>query len=157
VSTIVLRRARAGDIGAVAAIERRAFSDPWSAQSFAALLGEPRVLFLVAARGRGDSPEGDGDGAVVGYVVVWTVAGEAEIANIAVAPDTQRAGIGARLLDAALAHAASQRCVAVYLEVRESNRAARALYAGRGFEEVGRRRRYYRLPEEDALVLRRAL
>lgn len=131
----------------VVAIERAAFADPWSAASFADLVDEPRVLFQVA----------DHDGAVVGYTVVWTAADEAELANIAVAPTHRGTGLGGRLLDAALQAAAGRGAVVMFLEVRESNTVAQALYASRGFEEVGRRRRYYRHPVEDARVLRASL
>jgi ribosomal-protein-alanine N-acetyltransferase len=61
------------------------------------------------------------------------------------------------LLDAALADARSRGAAVVYLEVRDSNAAARALYLSRGFSEVGRRRSYYRRPVEDAVVMRRPL
>jgi len=61
------------------------------------------------------------------------------------------------LIDAAIAEAESRGAESMFLEVRESNRAARALYASRGFEEISRRRGYYRTPVEDALVLRRAM
>lgn len=140
-----LRPATHGDLDAVAAVERASFSDPWSRNAFAGLLANPAVLFLVAHAG----------GALVGYVVAWFAADESEIANVAVAPAARGRGVGARLLDAALAEAARRGAATTYLEVRESNGAARALYASRGFGELGRRRRYYRHPVEDALVLGR--
>jgi [ribosomal protein S18]-alanine N-acetyltransferase len=74
-----------------------------------------------------------------------------------VAPEVRGQGVGARLLDDALAAARRNGATAAYLEVRDSNAAARALYASRGFEQVGRRRNYYRKPVEDALVMRRVL
>ena len=143
----VLRAARRADVPAVVAIERLAFADPWSAGSFTDLLGEPRVLFTVAEQ----------DGRVAGYSVVWTAADESELANLAVAPGQRGQGVGGLLLDAALRDAHRRGAAAMYLEVRESNGVARALYASRGFEQVGRRRRYYRHPVEDALVLRAPL
>jgi ribosomal-protein-alanine N-acetyltransferase len=94
---------------------------------------------------------------VLGYVVAWFVVDEAEIANLAVSDQARRAGIGARLLDHAVGAAEQRQCRVVFLEVRESNAAARALYASRGFEVAGRRSKYYRKPVEDALVLRRGL
>jgi ribosomal-protein-alanine N-acetyltransferase len=133
----------------VAAIERRAFSDPWSANSFRALFGNPLVHFAVA--------EDALTGQVVGYVVMWFVVDESEIANLAVSDTLRRSGVGARLLDHALEAAQTRQSAVVFLEVRESNGAARALYASRGFEIAGRRSKYYRKPVEDALVLRRAL
>jgi len=89
--------------------------------------------------------------------VAWSVVDEAEIANLAVANDVRRAGVGARLLDHALDIARERHSYVVFLEVRESNAGARALYASRGFEVAGRRAKYYRKPVEDALVLRREL
>jgi ribosomal-protein-alanine N-acetyltransferase len=133
----------------VAAIEQACFSDPWSEASFRQALENPGVFFRVATEGAG--------GPVVGYVVAWFAGGEGEIANVAVAPTARGRGIGGQLLDAAIAAAVDRGAEALYLDVRESNARARALYDSRGFVEVGRRRRYYRRPAEDAIVLRRAL
>jgi ribosomal-protein-alanine N-acetyltransferase len=82
---------------------------------------------------------------------------EGEIADIAVAPDARGQGIGGVLLDRATLglHQAGVRTL--YLEVRESNHAARRLYESRQFGQVGRRKGYYQHPAEDALVLRRDL
>lgn len=146
---MVVRQARLADVDDVAAIERRAFSDPWSAGSFRALFGNPLVDFAVA--------EDAVTGRILGYVVAWFVVDEAEIANLAVADDVRRGGVGSRLLDHALDAAARRKCRVVFLEVRESNTAAQALYASRRFAVAGRRTRYYRKPVEDALVLRREL
>jgi ribosomal-protein-alanine N-acetyltransferase len=66
----------------------------------------------------------------------------------------RRQGIGARLLDAAIARVRASDVDSLYLEVRDSNAPARSLYLSRGFVEVGRRKDYYRRPKEDALVLR---
>jgi ribosomal-protein-alanine N-acetyltransferase len=148
-----VRPAVRGDLARVHEIERDAFTDPWSYQSFVELLTNPRVLFAVAERvGRGVET-----GDVIGYVVAWFVVDEAEVANVAVAPHARGQGVGARLLDEALRAARVHGAASVYLEVRDSNAAARALYASRGFVQIGRRRRYYRRPVEDALVLRREL
>ena len=140
--------ARVHDLASDAAIERAAFSDPWSVRSFREALDSGSVYFACA---RSDA------GSVLGYVVAWFVADQGEIANIAVAPDQRGQGVGRALLDAALGEAATRGIAAVFLEVRDSNQRARELYASRGFEEVGRRRRYYRRPVEDAIVLRRTL
>jgi ribosomal-protein-alanine N-acetyltransferase len=82
---------------------------------------------------------------------------EGELANLAVAPDSRGQGIGRALLAAMLADASNRKTSQIYLEVRESNVAARNLYASQKFEEIGRRKRYYRNPNEDALILRRTL
>jgi ribosomal-protein-alanine acetyltransferase len=144
-STVVVRAASAGDVGAVREIEQASFTDPWSASSFRSLVDDPRVRFVVAAeRGR-----------VLGYAVAWFVLDEGELANVAVAPAARGRGIGAALLDEVLAEARRRGAAALFLEVRASNASARALYLRRGFAEVARRRRYYRLPVEDAVVMRR--
>ena len=145
---LAIRPARRDDVDAIVAIETRAFSDPWSANSFRALFGNPLVHFAIAE---------DATGRIRGYVVAWFVVDEAEIANLAVADDARRAGVGATLLDHAIGAAQQRHCQVVFLEVRESNAAARALYASRGFEVAGRRSKYYRKPVEDALVLRRGM
>lgn len=101
--------------------------------------------------------EGAGADDVAGYVVARAVADEGEILNLAVAPAGRRHGVGRALVRAVL-HALGTRGVRdVFLEVRESNAAARALYAAHGFREVGRRPRYYRRPAEDAIILRAAI
>ena len=146
--THAVRLARPADLATVGEIERESFSDPWSTTSFRSLLDNRQVFFAVA-----EGPAGE----VAGYVVEWFVVDEAEIANLAVAPGARGQGVGAALLDAALAEGRRRRMTAVYLEVRDSNARARALYAARGFAEVGRRRGYYRKPVEDALILRRTL
>jgi [ribosomal protein S18]-alanine N-acetyltransferase len=142
----LVRPARAADLDAVVAIERASFADPWAPRAFSDALADEGLLFLVA----------EGEQGVAGYVIAWFVAGDGEIANIAVAPPARGHGVGAALLDAALrvGRDCGTRCV--FLEVRESNAVARALYASRHFVEVGRRRGYYRLPTEDAIVLRRS-
>ncbi|MFL5576520.1 MAG: ribosomal protein S18-alanine N-acetyltransferase [Gemmatimonadaceae bacterium] len=152
----LIRLATRADLARVYEIERASFSDPWTRDSFASLLANPRVYFAVAERGgaRAAGARAARDADVVGYVVAWLVVDEAEIANIAVSPDARGDGIGARLLDAALGVAVGRGAATAYLEVRESNAPARALYASRGFSPVGRRRNYYRRPVEDALVLR---
>jgi [ribosomal protein S18]-alanine N-acetyltransferase len=141
---IVLRPARDADLGAVLAIEQASFGDPWNRSAFIDLVNDPRVAFLIAEVG----------GVVRGYVVAWFVLDEGEIGNLAVASEARRRGIGALLLDGAIAAVRASNVDTLYLEVRDSNAAARALYASRGFVEVGRRREYYRRPKEDALVLR---
>ncbi|HEY4216951.1 MAG TPA: ribosomal protein S18-alanine N-acetyltransferase [Gemmatimonadaceae bacterium] len=144
--SVSLAPASAADLDGIVAIERAAFSDPWSAESFREALGHPAMYFACARTN---------DDAVVGYVVAWFVADEGEIANLAVDPSGWGAGVGKVLLDAALAEGSRRGAESVYLEVRDSNARARRLYSSRGFEEVGRRRGYYRSPVEDAIVLRR--
>jgi ribosomal-protein-alanine acetyltransferase len=98
--------------------------------------------------------EGGGSDTVVGYVVAIEAADEGEILNLAVAPAGRRTGLGRALVQHILEALTARGVRQVYLEVRESNAPARALYAAHGFKEVGRRKEYYRRPVEDAIVLR---
>ena len=89
---------------------------------------------------------------VQGFIVGRDLGPEWEIENIVVASSVQRRGLGIRLVQKLLDLARSHGAQAVFLEVRESNRAARGLYRKMGFTESGGRRCYYKNPEEDALV-----
>lgn len=158
---LVIRPAIGTDLPAIAAIERASFSDPWTVDSFATAMSLPHVRFLVAEEGSTapDRPVARSPGVlpVLGYVVALLVADEGEIADIAVQATARRRGIARSLLDRVVTDAARSRVRALYLEVRESNSAALALYRASSFQEVGRRPGYYRQPVEDALVLRRVL
>ena len=143
------RAATPDDIAAVLEIERASFGDPWSEATFRDLLRLRHAIFLVATDGARPS--------VCGYVIAAVVSGEAEVLNLAVARDARRRGLGGRLLDAGLGAVSERGAREVFLEVRESNAAALALYLSRGFSALTRRARYYRNPVEDALVLRRAV
>ena len=144
-ASAMVRRAAVPDLEGVLAIERRSFSDPWSAGAFRSLLGAGHVYFPVV----------EDAGEVTAFAIALFAADEGEIANLAVDPAWRGRGLGARLLDDLLAMAAVRGATTVWLEVRESNASARRLYASRGFTEAGRRRRYYDDPVEDALVLKR--
>lgn len=142
-----MRRALPNDVGAITAIEASAFSDPWSQRSFEELFGRDEVLFDVAVEGE----------VVIGYSVVYAAAGESELANVAVASASRGCGVGGALLARACSEAAARGASEMWLEVRASNVAARALYIGAGFSEVGARKKYYREPVEDAIVMHRTL
>lgn len=143
-----LRPATADDVTAMAAIEANAFSDPWPASAFRALLEGGPAAVTVAT---------DPHGEVVGYTVVMVAGLEGDLANIACAAAWRGRGVGDCLLAGVLADARSRGVASLFLEVREGNTPARSLYAKHGFLPVGRRRRYYQHPLEDALVLRRDL
>ena len=89
-----------------------------------------------------------------GFLVAHHLSPEWELENIVVAPGARRAGLGKRLLDALLSAARETNSEAVFLEVRESNGAARALYQKSGFTLTGRRKSYYANPREDAILYR---
>jgi ribosomal-protein-alanine N-acetyltransferase len=147
--TALLRPAEEADIAQVAAIEKTCFADPWAEDSFRRLLGGEPAIFLVAV-----FPP---DERVRGYVIGFSVDQDAEVLNVAVEPGSRGKGLAGQMLDAVLIQLTTRGVANAYLEVRESNQAARALYESKGFREIGRRKGYYRRPVEDALVLRRIL
>ncbi len=142
---VIIVSADTASLEQIAALERETFADPWSESDFAALIGNPNALFLAANVGE----------RIAGYIVMLHAADAGEIANLAVASDLRRSGIGAALLDAALDFCRANGVVGAALEVRESNAPAQALYTSRGFAPIGRRRAYYRNPREDAIVMLR--
>ncbi len=136
-----------GHVPQIAALEKRCFTDPWSEASVASELENPLSLWLVEER----------EGVVAGYIGSQSVPPEADVMNVAVAPEFRRQGIASALLSALAARLAVQGIRSLTLEVRVSNAAARALYAAFGFAEIGRRKNYYLEPKEDALILRKEL
>jgi ribosomal-protein-alanine N-acetyltransferase len=135
----VIRPATTDDIGAIAELELTLFgADAWSAQQIAEELAGAGREVLVEA----------GETGLLGYVVTMLVGDVADLQRIGVRPQQQRQGLATALLAEAL------RGSRMLLEVAEANTAARALYAGAGFVEIDRRRRYYR-DGSDALVLER--
>jgi ribosomal-protein-alanine N-acetyltransferase len=145
---VVLRPMKSADVSTVARLEVESFSTPWSAATFRTLLRRSGAELWVA--------EIPVDG-VIGYYVLWCIQDQGEVANIAVDERFRGRGIGAQLLDHALDVARSRGVESVYLEVRVSNERAAALYASRGFEQIGVRRNYYERPKEDARVLRKRI
>ncbi len=136
------------DLEHIVRIEKVSFVDPWSAADFRTMVDVPQAIFLVAVD--------EASGIIGGYVLTMALYEDSEVLNIAVDPPFRGAALGARLLDATLDEANRRGATMTVLEVRESNDAARRLYRSRGFEEISRRKNYYRDPVEDALVLRRS-
>ena len=139
-----------GLLDAVMALEVRAYAYPWSRGNFVDSLAAGYLMRALVAD----------DGTLLGYLVAMAGPDEWHLLNITVSPDHQGLRLAVRLLDALHARAESTGAAWVWLEVRPSNARARALYARRGYEQVGLRRGYY--PDaggrrEDALVLRRAV
>jgi len=99
----------------------------------------------------------DEKGELVGTLAARTIADEVEILNLGVVAPWRRRGLGRSLMAVALEEAVAAGARQAFLEVRESNEAARAFYTALGFTATGRRRGYYREPPEDALVFSRPL
>lgn len=135
----------------LAGMHRVCFADAWGADAMAALLGMPGAQGMIAVDGRSLQPSAQPPGPA-GFVLWRAAAGEAEILTIAVLPPWRRAGLGGRLLDAALAVSAAAGGEAMFLEAASDNTAALALYENRGFVRVGLRKAYY--GDKDAVVMR---
>jgi ribosomal-protein-alanine N-acetyltransferase len=132
----------------LAALHARCFRSPppWSSADFASFTADPLAFLLV-----------EGDAA---FLLGRAVAGEAELLTLAVAPESRRLGLGAKLLSRFLYQARLRGADQAFLEVSARNAAAIALYESQGFALSGRRRGYYATPEGgrvDALVMSRAL
>lgn len=140
---IELREMSEGDLPAVAALEKRCFTVPWSEESLRYAILSPQTACLALTE----------DGEVVGYTMFACLFEDCEILNIAVSPEKRRRGFGRLLLATLLRAARDAGCERVFLEVREGNAPARALYEGAGFRPCGRRKDYYRLPTEDAILM----
>jgi ribosomal-protein-alanine N-acetyltransferase len=120
--------------------------------------GGPERLFLVCeSLPASPPPEHSKASAITGFVVASHVAPEWQLENIVVSPNARRQAVGTHLLGALLARAQQTNSDSVFLEVRESNTAARALYEKSGFRPSGRRKLYYSDPPEDAILYRRSL
>jgi len=145
-----VRHATAADLPAMQAIEKHsATAAHWTESDYIKIFDSPelqtdwRRIALVIEEEK-----------LQGFLVAQTVGGEWEIENVAIVPDARRRGLGTRLVGELLDMARAQGASAVFLEVRESNRAAHALYEKWAFVASGRRAKYYRDPEEDAVVFK---
>lgn len=144
---MIIRQMKVSDVAAIAELEKRCFSDPWSADSIASELVNPLSYWLVA----------EVDGQVAGYVGSQSVLDAADMMNIAVSPEYRRRGVAKALVNELIAYLSQNDVIALLLEVRVSNQPAITLYEKMGFQQVGRRPNYYRNPREDALILRKGL
>ena len=137
------------DLDRVMAVEAHAYSHPWTRGNFIDSLAAGYLAQVLY---------GD-DVGVVGYFVAMPGVDELHLLNIAVSPDWQGQGHGSSLLRAVQLHARALGMSTLWLEVRQSNERARALYRLRGFVEVGLRKGYYpaALRREDAVVMSLAL
>ncbi len=139
-----LRPMRESDIEAVLAIEQRAYAFPWTRGIFRDCLRAQYPAWVLLEHQL-----------VIGYGLVSVAADEAHVLNVCIAPERQGRGLGRVLLRALVQLARDHGAVRAFLEVRPSNPGAIALYHSEGFNEIGRRPRYYPAADgrEDALVM----
>ena len=133
-------------VAQIAAIEKECFGrEAWSERSVAGELENKLALWLVAVE----------DETVAGYVGSQTVCGETDMMNVAVTAAYRRQCVAEKLVLALVEELKIIESHSLTLEVRTSNEPAKALYEKLGFQQVGRRPKYYQNPREDALILRK--
>lgn len=142
---VSMRPMREIDLDAVMAVELRAYPFPWTRGIFRDCLRAGHSAWVLVERGCG----------LIGYGVVSVAAEEAHLLNLCMAPNRQGRGHGRRLLRSLLQQARARGARRLFLEVRPSNRHALALYRDEGFDDIGRRPRYYpaHAGREDAIVM----
>lgn len=133
------------DLDVVCEMEKRAYAHPWSSRHFRDSLaaGHPVVLLVGEARPAETALAQFGGRVLLGYMVAMRGVDEVHLLNITVSPDHRRQGWGRFLLDALALWSRGQGAHCLWLEVRESNAPARALYTRYGFHQVGVRKGYY--------------
>jgi ribosomal-protein-alanine N-acetyltransferase len=142
--SLVIRKMTLDDIPAVIDLDQRSFTLPWPERSFRFELADnPASRCWVAEL----------DGNVVGMIVAWLIVDEVHVATLATHPDFRRQGIGSKLLAHTLRALLAEGARSSFLEVRASNLAAQDMYRKFGYEATGRRRRYYRDNDEDAILM----
>lgn len=140
---MIARKANEEDTARIAEIERAVFSDAWSEAGIRETMEQKTAGIYVVEAGE----------TTAGYVVIYSVLDESEVARIAVSPEFRRKGVAGLLLDTVISEGVSNGTVTWYLEVRESNSAARALYQKKGFRDIGIRKGFYENPKEDAVLM----
>ena len=141
---LTIRKMTVEDVPAVVDLDHKSFSLPWPERSFRfELTDNPASRCWVAEL----------DGKVVAMIVAWLIVDEAHVATIATDAEYRRQGIGKRLLAYALESLIQDGARSSFLEVRESILAAQEMYRKFGYEVTGRRRRYYRDNDEDAILM----
>lgn len=142
-SNIVVRRMQKEDLPEVCRIEKDNFSLPWSEKSFLESMERKDTVFLAALS----------EEEVAGYIGCYCIAGEGEITNVAVKDGYRRKGIGGMLLERLYEEGKALDTFEFFLEVRESNEAAIALYTRQGFVKEGIRKNFYERPVENAVIM----
>lgn len=135
------------DCEQVAAIEAVSFSMPWSLKAFTETVQKANFRYFVA----------EDAGEIIGYCGFLFVLDEAEIPNVCVKASARQKGVGKKMMSFLLEEAAKLGLAVLYLEVRESNVAARRLYESLGFIENGIRKNFYEQPTENAVLMSKAL
>lgn len=140
---ITIEKASVSDAFVIAEIEKICFSVPWSEGAVEDFINNPLCIMFCARHGE----------RIVGYVGLYIIFEDCDIANVAVIPEFRNCGIARSLIDHAIYFARKNQVKKLMLEVRASNTPAINLYKKLGFSTVGIRKNYYTQPKEDALLM----
>lgn len=132
------------DLKEIELIERESFSTPWDITSLQKDMFENNLSIYVVAKVNNE---------LVGYAGMWHVVTEGHITNIAVKKSYRRKGVAKEIVKSLIKIANEKEMMGLTLEVRESNVSAVNLYSIFDFQEEGRRKNYYDLPTEDAIIM----
>lgn len=144
---IIVRELKVEDSAAVAEMEQQIFSDSWSEKSVLETVQQKQSVCFAAEKA----------GHLLGYLLAYHAADEAEIARIAVQKEARRQGAAGKLMQALEHYCEEHKMEKLLLDVRESNEAARSFYTKNGFVEDGIRQGFYVNPSEDAVLMSRQL
>lgn len=140
---LAIRKMREEDVEKVAELEKGIFSDAWSERALRETLEQKQTILLTAFD----------DKKLIGYIILYYVLEEGEIARIAVSPEYRRQGVGARMLLEMENLCEDNGISKLLLEVRESNVSAYSFYEEHGFVKDGIRKNFYTAPVENAVLM----
>lgn len=138
-----IRRSRPEDAAMIAAAEAEIFPDPWSERDITSQISSEGSMCYTALV----------DGRIAAYLIGRVIAPEGEIYRLATLPKYRRRSIAYRLLDYAVKTERGRGLELLFLEVREKNAPARALYSSYGFREISTRKSYYKNPNDNAIIM----
>lgn len=140
-------KAELSDLQDIAALESEIFSDAWSLKSLEETWNQKNAVIFAAKTEK----------KIAGYLIIYYVLDEGEIARIATAPSMRRQGAAGQMFQELVAFCEEQQITRIMLEVREGNEAARRFYEKCGFTEDGIRKNYYENPQENAILMSKDL
>lgn len=137
----MIREMKIEDLPTIMILEKELFSTAWEEEMFIEEM-EKQYAYVLEVKNK-----------IIGYICGWKLLDDFNITNIAIAADFQRKGFGKALVQFLMSKLLDENCFKFFLEVRNSNFAAKKLYEMMGFRIIGSRKNYYHSPQEDALIL----
>lgn len=146
---MIIRLAKMDDLDRVHEIEVSAMSHPWTYDNYVEAFNEKNAIFVVA------EDDGSAPASVVGFVLLYIGADQGDIPDVVVEKSYRNRHVASDMLEFLYQQAVNRGVQEIFLEVRQSNNPAIALYRHQGFEPIGERKHFYQDPDEDAIVMRK--